>query len=83
MEAWRIIAVVIEGLGGILLVLQSMAWARERSGSTGGSVALTGVVALVVLVVVGLLSLTVLPGLVVWILVAILAATSIVLLHTS
>jgi hypothetical protein len=83
MEAWRIVAVVIQGLGGILLVLQSMAWARERRGSTGGTVALTGLVALVVLLIIGLLSLTVLPALAVWILVAILVATGIVLLHTS
>jgi hypothetical protein len=83
MEAWRVIAGVLIGAGGILLVLQTMAYARERKGSTGGTVALAGLIAFVVLMLLCVLSLTVFPGLVVWGLVVILGLTSIVLLHTS
>ncbi|WP_132110005.1 hypothetical protein [Actinocrispum wychmicini] len=83
MEAWRVIAGVLIAAGGILLVLQTMAFTRERKGSTGGTVALAGLIAFVVLLLLCVLSLTVFPGIVVWGLVLILALTSIVLLHTS
>ncbi|TCO64318.1 hypothetical protein EV192_10184 [Actinocrispum wychmicini] len=77
------IAGVLIAAGGILLVLQTMAFTRERKGSTGGTVALAGLIAFVVLLLLCVLSLTVFPGIVVWGLVLILALTSIVLLHTS
>jgi hypothetical protein len=83
MEAWRIVACAVIGASGILLVLQTMAFARDRKDSTNGTVALAGLVALVVLLVLGLLSLTVLPGLVVWGLVLIMVLANVVLLHTS
>jgi hypothetical protein len=83
MEAWRVIAGVLIGAGGVLIVLQTMAYTRERKGSTGGTVALAGLIALVVLALLCVLSLTVFPGLVVWALVVILGLTSVVLLHTS
>jgi hypothetical protein len=83
MEAWRVIAGVLIAAGGILLVLMTMAYARERKGSTGGTVALAGLIAFVLLTLLCVLSLTVLPGLAVWIIVAVVAATGVVLLHTS
>lgn len=77
------IAGLLIGVGGILLVLQTMAYTRERKGSTGGTVALAGLISFVILVLLCVLSLTVFPALVVWGIVLILVLTDIVLLHTS
>jgi hypothetical protein len=82
-ETWRLLAGVLIGIGGVILVLLTMAYARERKGSTHGSVALAGAIAFVVLTVLCILSLTVLSGPVVWILVVAVGVTNVVLLLTS
>jgi hypothetical protein len=83
MEAWRVIAGVLLGAGGLVLVLLTMAQVRDRKGSTHGSVALSGAIAFVVLAIVCLLSLTVLPATLVWGLVVAVAVIVTVLLLTS
>jgi hypothetical protein len=82
-ETWRLIAGVLIGLGGLILVLLAMAQTRDRKGSTSGQVALAGAIALVMLTMLCVLSLTVFPGPLVWGLVAAVGVINTVLLLTS
>ncbi len=77
------IAGVLIGFGGIILVLLTMAYTRERKGSTSGTVAVAGAIAFTLLTVLCILSLTVFPGAVVWIVVLVVGLTNVVLLLTS
>ena len=76
------IATAVLAAAGLPLVLVVMAKVRDRTGSSG-QVALGGVVTLTLLLVVGVLTLTVLPGLVTWALVAVVAAAVSVMLLAS
>ncbi len=78
-ETWRVIATTLLAAAGLPLVLVVMAKVRDRTRSSG-QVALGGVVTLTLLVVVGVLTLTVLPGAVSWALVAAVAAAVSVML---
>jgi hypothetical protein len=82
-ETWRVIAGVLIGFGGVILVLLTMAYTRERKGSTGGTVALAGAIAFTLLTILCILSLTVFAGPVVWIIVLVVGLTNVVLLLTS
>ncbi|MFB9691308.1 hypothetical protein [Amycolatopsis plumensis] len=79
METWRVIATALLAAAGLPLVLVVMAKVRDRTQSSG-NVALGGVVTLTFLVVVGVLTLTVLPGAVSWAFVAVVAAAVSVML---
>ena len=83
METWRIIATSLLAAGGVVLVLVTMAQARERRGSTTGGVALAGVIAFVAMLVLCLLSVTVLPSGLVWSLVVALGVIVSVLVLVS
>jgi hypothetical protein len=79
-ETWRVIATALLAAAGLPLTLVVMAKVRDRTQSSG-QVALGGVVTFTLLVVLGVLILTVLPGLVSWVLVAgVGAAVSVMLL---
>ncbi|WP_460403852.1 hypothetical protein [Actinophytocola sediminis] len=65
-EAWRVIATVLLGAAGIVLVLLTMAKTRDRRDATGGQVAISGAISLTVLVLLGLLTLTVLSPVLTW-----------------
>ncbi|MGW3966271.1 hypothetical protein ACWED2_41060 [Amycolatopsis sp. NPDC005003] len=82
METWRVIATALLAAAGLPLVLVVMAKVRDRTQSSG-QVALGGVITFTLLVVVGVLTLTVLPGLVSWALVAAVAAAAGVMLLAS
>ncbi|MEV7554194.1 hypothetical protein AB0N89_31640 [Amycolatopsis sp. NPDC089917] len=73
METWRIVATVLLAAAGLPLVLVLMAKARDRR-NTSGAVAITGAVAFVVLVLLGVVMLTALPGVLTWVIVAVVAA---------
>ncbi|WP_326566828.1 hypothetical protein VSH64_33945 [Amycolatopsis rhabdoformis] len=73
METWRIIATVLLAAAGLPLVLVVMAKVRDRVNSSA-QVAIGGAVTFTALVVVAVLTLTVLPGLLTWIIVAVVAA---------
>ncbi|MGV9359822.1 hypothetical protein [Amycolatopsis sp. NPDC003731] len=79
METWRVIATALLAAVGLPLVLVVMAKVRDRTQSSG-QVALGGVITFTLLVVVGVLTLTVLPGLLSWALVAAVAAAAGVML---
>jgi hypothetical protein len=81
-ETWRVIATALLAAAGLPLVLVVMAKVRDRTRSSG-QVALGGVVTFTLLVVVGVLMLTVLPGLASWLLVAAVAAAVSVMLLAS
>lgn len=83
METWRILATALLGLGGLVLVLVAMAGARDRRGSTGGQVALTGAITFVVVLVLCVLTITVLPSVVVWSLVVVVGIAVTVLVLVS
>nr|WP_042184609.1 hypothetical protein [Kibdelosporangium sp. MJ126-NF4]CEL16403.1 hypothetical protein [Kibdelosporangium sp. MJ126-NF4] len=83
METWRVIAGVLIGFGGLILVLLAMAQTRDRKGATNSTVALAGAISLTVVVLLCVLSLTVLPGPVVWGIVAAVGVVNTVLLLTS
>ena len=83
MELWQIIAAVLAGAGGVVLVLQSMAMARESMGSTNTRVAVTGAITLLVAVVLTALVATVLPPLAAWVVVGVLALVLFVLSMVS
>ena len=76
------VATALLAAGGLPLVLVVMAKVRDRTRSSG-QVAVGGVVTLTLLVVLGVLMLTVLPGLVAWVLVAAVAAAVSVMLLAS
>ncbi|ONI78934.1 hypothetical protein ALI144C_29730 [Actinosynnema sp. ALI-1.44] len=83
METWRVIAGVLIAFGGLILVLLAMAQTRDRRGATNSTVALAGVIAFTVVTLLCVLSLTVLPGAVVWGIVAAVGVVNTVLLLTS
>jgi len=70
-----VIAGALIAVSGLVLVLYVMAKARERKGSTNGSVALAGVITLVVFVLLTVLALTVLPMWLTWALVVVTVVT--------
>jgi hypothetical protein len=79
-DTWRVIATALLAAAGLPLVLVVMAKVRDRTQSSG-QVAVSGVITFTLLVVVGVLTLTVLPGLLSWVLVAgVAAAVSVMLL---
>ncbi|MFJ2610566.1 hypothetical protein ACIO13_37300 [Streptomyces sp. NPDC087425] len=82
MDTWRVIATALLAAAGLPLVLVVMAKVRDRTRSSG-QVALGGVITFTLLVVVGVLTLTVLPGAVAWALVAAVAAAVSVMLLAS
>ncbi|MFD2468481.1 hypothetical protein [Amycolatopsis silviterrae] len=82
METWRIVATVLLAVAGLPLVLAVMAKTRDRVNDSG-QVVIAGAVTLTVLVVVAVLTLTVLPGLVTWIVVAVVAAAVSVMMLAS
>lgn len=73
METWRIVATVLLAVAGLPLVLVLMAKARDRTDSSG-TVAVTGAVAFVVLLLLGVVMLTVLPAALTWVIVGLVAA---------
>jgi hypothetical protein len=79
-ETWRVIATALLAVAGLPLVLVVMAKVRDRTQSSG-QVALGGVITFTLLVVVGVLTLSVVPGPVAWALVAaVWTAVSVMLL---
>lgn len=74
METWRVLGAVAAGCGGLLLIIISMAHAREhavrekrsRFADTAARVSRTGLIGLAALAVGLLLMLTVLPQFMVW-----------------
>ncbi|MGW3999565.1 hypothetical protein [Amycolatopsis sp. NPDC004772] len=82
METWRVIVTALLAVAGLPLVLVVMAKVRDRTQSSG-QVALGGVITFTLLVVVGVLTLTVLPGALSWALVAAVAAAAGVMLLAS
>jgi hypothetical protein len=81
-ETWRVIATALLATAGLPLVLVVMAKVRDRTQSSG-QVALGGVITFTLLLVLGVLILTVLPGLVAWVLVAAVAGAVSVMLLAS
>ncbi|MDT8910840.1 hypothetical protein [Amycolatopsis sp. PS_44_ISF1] len=73
MEAWRIVATALLAVAGLPLVLVVMAKVRDRVDSSA-RVAVGGAVTFTAVAVVAVLTLTVLPGLLTWIVVAVVAA---------
>ncbi|WP_409495258.1 hypothetical protein [Amycolatopsis sp. cmx-11-12] len=73
METWRIVATVLLAVAGLPLVLVLMAKARDRTDSSG-TVAVTGAVAFVVLLLLGVVMLTILPAALTWVIVGLVAA---------
>ncbi|SFI97630.1 hypothetical protein SAMN04489731_114197 [Amycolatopsis regifaucium] len=67
------VATVLLAAAGLPLVLVLMAKARDRTDSSG-TVAVTGAVAFVVLLILGVVMLTVLPGALTWIVLGLVAA---------
>ncbi|MEV6829108.1 hypothetical protein [Amycolatopsis sp. NPDC051102] len=82
METWRVIATALLAAAGLPLVLVVMAKVRDRTQSSG-QVAVGGVITFTLLVVLGVLTLTVLPGLAAWVLVAVVTAAVSVMLLAS
>ncbi len=76
------IATALLAAAGLPLVLVVMAKVRDRTQSSG-QVAIGGVITFTLLVVVGVLTLTVLPGAVAWALVAAVATAVSVMLLAS
>lgn len=76
------IATVLLAVAGLPLVLVVMAKVRDRTQNSG-QVAVGGVITFTLLVVLGVLMLTVLPGLVTWVLVAAVAGAVSVMLLAS
>ncbi|RJQ85847.1 hypothetical protein [Amycolatopsis panacis] len=80
METWRIVATVALAVAGLPLTLAIMAKSRDRVNDSG-RVAIVGTVTATALVVVAVLTLTVLPGVVTWSLVAaVVAAVGVMML---
>ncbi|MEW2505164.1 MULTISPECIES: hypothetical protein [unclassified Amycolatopsis] len=73
METWRIVATALLAAAGLPLVLVVMAKVRDHVNSSA-RVAIGGAITFTALVVVAVLTLTVLPGVLTWILVAAVAA---------
>jgi hypothetical protein len=83
MEGWRVIATVLLAVAGFVIVLLTMAKARDRKEATSGTVAVSGAIAFTLLVVLCVLTLTVLSPTVTWILVGAVGATVTVMLLAS
>ena len=83
METWRVIAAVLIGFGGLILVLLAMAQTRDRKGATNGTVALAGVISFTIVALLCVLSLTVLAPALVWGFVAAIGIINTVLFLTS
>jgi hypothetical protein len=81
-ETWRVFATAVLAVAGLPLVLVVMAKVRDRTHRSG-PVALGGVITFTLLAVVGVLTLTVLPGVVSWVLAAAVAAAVSVMLLAS
>ncbi|MEQ0559066.1 hypothetical protein ABJI51_08290 [Amycolatopsis sp. NEAU-NG30] len=80
METWRVVMTALLAAAGLPLVLVVMAKVRDRTQNSG-QVALSGVITFTLLLVLGVLTLTVLPALVTGVLVAaVTAAVSVMLL---
>lgn len=82
MDLARIVPAALVGAGGILAVLIAMAAARDRRGATHGTVALTGLLTLLVVACLTVAVATVLPVLAGWGAVFLLAMAIVVLMHT-
>ncbi|WP_409462145.1 hypothetical protein [Amycolatopsis sp. GA6-003] len=82
METWRIVATVLLAVAGVPLVLAVMAKTRDRVNDSA-QVAISGAVTLTALIVVAVLTLTVLPPVVTWIVVAAVAAAVSVMMLAS
>jgi hypothetical protein len=82
-EGWRLIATVLLAVAGFVIVLLTMAKTRDRQEATSGQVALNGVISFTVLVVLCVLTLTVLPATLAWILVGAVGAAVTVMLLAS
>ncbi|MFD8499564.1 hypothetical protein [Amycolatopsis sp. NPDC059657] len=82
MEAWRVVAAVGWGVVGVPLVLIVMAKIRDRTGSSG-QVAIGGAIGVTVLILTAVLMLTVLPGVLTWVIVAVAAAAVSVMMLAS
>lgn len=83
MEGWRLIAAVLFGTGGLILMVFAMAKARDYRGATGGHIAITGAVAFTLTAVLTVLVLTALPASVAWSLVGFVGVVVSVLLLTG
>ena len=81
-EVARIIPAAVVGAGGILAVLIAMAAARDRRHATHGTVALTGLLTLLVVACLTVAVATVLPVLAGWGVAFVLAMAVVVLLHS-
>ncbi|GAA1942762.1 hypothetical protein [Amycolatopsis minnesotensis] len=82
MQSWRVIATVVLAVAGVLLALAVMAKVRDHTQDSG-QVAIGGAVTGTVLLILGVLMLTVLPGVVTWVLVAVVVAAVSVMLLAS
>lgn len=82
MQAWRIIPKALLAVAGVVLVLTVLAKVRERSDDSR-TVATTGAVTFTVLALAAMLTLTVLPALATWILVAVVASAVVVMVLAS
>ncbi|WP_370945227.1 hypothetical protein AB5J62_40000 [Amycolatopsis sp. cg5] len=82
MDVWRVVAAVGWGVVGVPLVLIVMAKVRDRTDSSG-QVAVGGAIGVTVLILTGVLMLTVLPGVLTWVIVAVGAAAVSVMMLAS
>ncbi|MBB4687701.1 hypothetical protein [Amycolatopsis jiangsuensis] len=73
METWRVVATVLLAVAGVPLAFVVMAKTRDHVNESG-RVAVAGAVTATALLVVAVLTLTVLPGVATWCLVAVVAA---------
>lgn len=77
------IATVLLGVAGLVLVLLTMAKARDRKDATGGTVALAGAISFTVLVVLCVLTLTVLAPVAAWVVVGVVVVAVTVMMLAS
>lgn len=82
-DVWRVVPAALFGAEGLALVLVMMASARDWRGSTHVTVIATGLAVLIVTAGLALAILGLLPVLVSWGLVFVLAMVLLVLLHTN
>jgi hypothetical protein len=81
-EIWRIVATGLLAVSGVLMALIVMAKVRDRTGRSR-DVAIAGAVTFTALVVLGVLMLTVLPGVLTWVIVAVVGAAVSVMVLAS
>jgi hypothetical protein len=81
-EVWRIVATGLLAVAGMVLVLIVMAKVRDRTGRSG-DVAISGAVTVTALGVLAVLMLTVLPAVLTWVIVAVVAAAVSVMVLAS